>query len=1398
MDILFYFSLLYSHPYYNSDWLLLLYDLTSQKKILEVKNTLDSTVNSAIKAADELAKIPAVLRKVESLGVSGKPVIDNGADLGNYVTQLMNLDSNSKKAAKSLVVLDSSMKSLFKQDVAGLQSGQQLNAQLFERTLATTSLTSVQQKQILTDAQIIDAKGRYVIAETSVVEQNILSSASFKALSVSEQAAVKQAIADTTAKQAQTGATVSLTAAQSALNVALSFGKQALIGIGIGLFTWGIQKAISAIKEMNPTMQELTNRAQEAKTAYQDTQTTLNEYKSKLEEINDKKALVREGKITDPAEIAEIENQNTYIDAQIKLYEELLEKKAAVANANAWEAANKKSYTDMNSSYSVEDDPNGVGVGYDPNYVDPSEHLTQLIDKYNELSDSLANLSQEYQDGEGFEGDYDAKAQELSEQMADTKDQINNVYDVISNNFNNAIDDGSDKFNQLKEKTDASTEAYMNFQNAVDGAAESQENLNQATSDDDSWKVDAAQELSDFMSKLSDSSSDLYAKTKALTSAYNDMYQNQKLSSDSIQSLVAAYPDLINQLETENGVTKISKDLLCEKFDAMKGAMVATIESEIQATQTAINQANARISVYQHEIQVLLNLYSTIGSISANVSAGTASGLREINNMSKEEYEALGRYQEAQQGIEDMQKTIEDANKQLADQKKELEVLNNLTLPNYAGATKGTSGANKGATKAAKENKKALEAQKKEAEKTQKALEKYSKTLKAQGDAVIDILDKRKDALEKEQKAKDKAWDKEKEQLQDEKDLKDKAWDKEKEQLKEEKELQDDIYDKQKKALKEQKELQDKVYQKQIDDLKDKKQALQDANDEEDRAIKLAQLQDTLEQAKSQRTKRVYQHDTGFEWQTDESAVSDAQNALDDQQRAWRREDAIAAVEKEIEAVENLKDAYDEQIEAEIDGIDKAKDAYDEKVEAQIDAIEKAKDAFDEMIEDRIDQIEKAKDAYDEMIEGETEKLDEMKEKWQDVMDLIGMSWEDYQAKIAATAQFQNMTLDGMGQYLGGYKDEVIKNMQDIAAAEAEVQRITDELSGLDTSSGSSGGGGGGGGTGIGTGASVASGFKGLSDNLKQAASEMQGSITELQNLKDQEEALKNQIDDGNLTTSERIDIMTQLSGVQAEIKDKENDLNEMSANYIITLGEESDATDEYRSNAIEYLQMLNTEYGANYEEILQKLNQHVQDLQKTNTSTSQEYDSMGKTVEEFANSAGTWIDNLSGNFDSLAEHVRTAASDIVSACATAKQELENINKAQAGAGSSAIGSRSIQRAGYYHIDESGPEIVVHDGKPGSGRYTYMERGGEILPASFSKNLWDMGSNPGEWFERQYSKFNRMDNSKATYAGSSTVYSPTFTGDIVISNPIANSDDLARGLKQNLPASFMQAIGVRM
>ena len=1297
--------------------------MTSQKELLNVQHILNGTTESAIAAAQELSKIPKFLQGFEAIGLD-KVEIKDDASLQNYIANLGLLGDGAQSAAEKLVVLTGTMGQDAEKYKEAIANGTMLNTKLYEQQLCTTSLTDATKKLILQQAGLITSEGKYTIAQTDNVTSAIEATAAYSELSAVEQQEVVAAVADTTAKQAQTVATTGLTAAQTALNIAFGIAKQLAFAAAIALVVKGVQALTDWLNSLKPDMEAMISDAQALSDEYQETASTLDEFNDKLDELNEKKKLVREGKITDQSEIDEINTQSEYVKAQIELYKELAKEKAAAANQAAMDNANTKTHVSSASSGNSyaengSSDYGEAGVIKIDNY----DYLKEQISLYNDLNSQVNALATSYANGEIEEADFTSQTDALNTQLEATRSNINGTYQEISDNFNTAVDDGSELFTTLKEKTDEATQSYLAFKDATDSTAESAEEAGDSLKN--AWDVDTTGELAQFMESLSDSSSDLYAKTKALTSAYNDMYTSQKLSSDSIQSLIAAYPELISQMETENGVTTISKDILCEKFDAMKSAMVATIESEIQATQTAIAEAQTRIATYKAEIQAIVALYSAIGTVASAAAAGSAGAFKQIDNMSKDEYDAYNRYVTAQQGIADMEDTIVKANEKLADQKKALDVLNNLTLPNYAGATKGASSANKGATQAAKENKKALEAQKKEAEKTKKALENYSKTLKAQGDAIIKVLDKRKDALEKEKDARDKAWDAEKKQLEEEKKLKDKAYEKEKEALEE------------------------------------KKQALQDANDEEDRAIKLAQLQDALAKAQSQRTKRVYQHDTGFEWQVDESAVSDAQNNLDDQQRTWKREDAIAAVEKEIDAIDKLKDAYDEEVEAAIDAIEKQKDAYDESIDAQID------------------------------------KIEEMKDKYQEVLDLIGMSWEEYQAMLEATAMAEGMSLDSMGEYLVGFKENVIQNMKEIADAEAEVQRLTDAISGIDTSSSGSGGGGGGGGTGAGIPGLGAAAEK-ASENLESLVTQMKEQITKIETLKAREDELNEIITTGNITNAERVKAMGEYKDVQGQISEGEAILTDLSGQYVIALGEETDATDEYREAALQKLQELTDGYNINYETIFDTLQKHLQDVEDTNSGTSELYDSMSQTVDLFSQNVAGTLDSLGGNFDTLVQKVQKAAEEIEKTCKSAIENIKKMNQEANNAGSGtkhALGTHGVVKSGRALVDEEGPELIVRQSQS-NGRYTYLERGDQVLPASYSKNLWDMGSNPSEWFEKQYSKFSRLDT-KAVYAGGTTVYSPAFTGDIVITNPVGSSDELARGLKQNLPTSFMQALGVR-
>lgn len=83
-------------------------------------------------------------------------------------------------------------------------------------------------------------------------------------------------------------------------------------------------------------------------------------------------------------------------------------------------------------------------------------------------------------------------------------------------------------------------------------------------------------------------------------------------------------------------------------------------------------------------------------------------------------------------------------------------------------------------------------------------------------------------------------------------------------------------------------------------------EALQNANDEQEKAIELAKLQAELEKAETQKTVRVYTSN-GYEWQTDKSAIKEARDNLNSKQRE-------NALNDEIDKLNKLKDKYTELI----------------------------------------------------------------------------------------------------------------------------------------------------------------------------------------------------------------------------------------------------------------------------------------------------------------------------------------------------------------------------------------------------------------------------------------------------------------------------------------------------
>lgn len=466
-------------------------------------------------------------------------------------------------------------------------------------------------------------------------------------------------------------------------------------------------------------------------------------------------------------------------------------------------------------------------------------------------------------------------------------------------------------------------------------------------------------------------------------------------------------------------------------------------------------------------------------------------------------------------------------------------------------ATKDSTKATKDNSKALEENKKALEKQKTALEKQKTALEKESNKLKIYGQAAIDEIEKREKALNKE------------------------------------------------------KEAQDKAFEAEIEALNKKKTALQKANDEEDRAIKLAELKDALEKAKANRTVRIYNKNQGFIWAADQEAVNEAQTNLDEQQRDWRNEDILQAVDDEIDKINELKDAYDKSIEAQI------------------------------------------------------ADLDDMKEKWNEVISLIGTSWEDYQLGLAAAAHFNDMTLDDMAGDLVGYKDDVLANMKEIGGVTDQIDSITESIEKLEEAisnakdAASSGGGSGGSDSsasfGADTGADVeadsdlSQDTQDLLDKLEELREVYSGLGKDTDDLSEKQRGLVDTI--ANLTegTKAHFNAVDELGTVQQTTADKQALMRDVLSEYMTTLSQCTDLTAEQRAELTQAMDNIVNSYSGGYDTIDKLIQGYNDTLIESGDMTNESYQQQLENLLEFADqnqaSYDTIAEILNSNFEAVAEN---------------------------------------------------------------------------------------------------------------------------------------------------------------
>ena len=619
-------------------------------------------------------------------------------------------------------------------------------------------------------------------------------------------------------------------------------------------------------------------------------------------------------------------------------------------------------------------------------------------------------------------------------------------------------------------------------------------------------------------------------------------------------------------------------------------------------------------------------------------------------------------------------------------------------------------------------------------------------------------------------------------------------------------------------ALEDQKDAIEDMYEDQIEDLEDQKDALQEVNDEQERAIKLAQLQDALERARTAKTVRKYVEGQGYIWTTDEEAIRDAEKELSDQLREWDQDDANQAIEDEIDKIK--------------------------------------------------DQQQEATDAIDAQID----KLQELKDKYSEILDMIGMDWDDYQEMLKAQAAAQGMTIDEMEAYLSQYKDSVTDNMQEIdrvTDTQEQIQGIQDFIETLkdvwgiisvilDIIDVLSGGGGI-----LGALKKVIGNIFGGDDELEGEGGDKEGSSNIFTNLVDNAKGffdnLKEKFKTGfdNLTT----DTGTFWNGLKDKWKGFTSNFDfDIGGFFDNVKGFFKTGWDNITSGTDNFIQGLIQKFTGNgFPTISETANNFIQNLTGFFTNNfpnlSNITSNFFNTISGFFNNGFSgilstvtgWFGNLGSIFSTGMNSISSVVTSILGSIGGAglagagavgavvgipiissgldkvhEDELQNAQdafddgKVLQGIGHSIIsgaanaiywtmggalvdgiknlfgfkaGTKSVSKSGVYRVDEAGPELIVRS--PKAGRLAYLQAGDGVIPADITNRLFELGADPEAWVRKH------SDQSTVVVESHDSGSTVLTIGDIHIHEPVGDADQLARIFVQQLPNKIKQQLNKR-
>lgn len=523
----------------------------------------------------------------------------------------------------------------------------------------------------------------------------------------------------------------------------------------------------------------------------------------------------------------------------------------------------------------------------------------------------------------------------------------------------------------LSEGTDTQKEAWAELSRLMSDTGMSLEQVTEKAIEFGLVSNDAADLMTDAFIEANQNSaifnknlSDVTNRTDTLIAAYKELDKGNRLSSNTIQNLIEAYPqletELIEYLAGLRSQTQIMADLEeMYQLDSenWKALMVAKMAYNEDFFKNVVLANEGWVSAFAQKYDIDLSNCKTYAQAKKMIMDALASDMERIGGRITEVEDATGAIVTHSIGAS-VEETTQDAG--LLEQA--LKDLENISFSGVEAQFDSLSSAIDNTKNAAEEAKQAFQSIASTSLSAISGLVDVTMSMLKQG------LQNQKDQIE-----------------QDLDDLKNK-YDATKDQLEADKKAALASLDAQKKALQAQKKAQDAAYDREIDRLKDLKDAQNDIYDDRIQAV-----EDELDaynkiidaQLKLLRLKEE-QHDYERELADKQKDIADleaqlAELGLDDSIEAQKKrlelEEELAAKREELEefqhdknvsdqeqALEDEKEAFNDKQQAIIDGIQAEKDAYNEMIDAKIEAIRREKEAFDENISAQIDAIELQKE----------------------------------------------------------------------------------------------------------------------------------------------------------------------------------------------------------------------------------------------------------------------------------------------------------------------------------------------------------------------------------------------------------------------------------------------------